>query len=263
MGILNVTPDSFSDGGRYLDPSRALARALEMQAQGADIIDVGGESTRPRAAVSVTEAEEIARVRPVLERLGAKLRVPISIDTRRSRVAQIALDCGAAIVNDISALRDDPALAAVAARARCAVVLMHMRGGATDHIRHARYVDVVGEVADFLRGRARFAQAAGIARSRIIVDPGIGFAKLASHNLRLLACLPRIAALGYPVLVGVSRKTFIRRLAGAGEREVAFASAAIDAMAVAAGASIVRTHDPAASRAAIAMARAIAASDAR
>jgi dihydropteroate synthase len=257
MGVLNVTPDSFSDGGLYLDPERAVAHALEMEAAGADIIDVGGESSRPVGAREIPLEEEIARVGPVIERLGKTLRVPISIDTRRAEVARMALEAGAAIINDISALRADRAMAPLVAKAECALVLMHMRGGPENHAKLTRYRDVVAEVVSFLEERVRFARAAGIAASRIVLDPGIGFAKNARHNLQLIAALPRICALGYPVLVGCSRKRFVRSIAGAGEPEMTFGTAAADAIAVANGASIVRVHDVAASRAAVAMAAAI------
>jgi len=256
MGILNITPDSFSDGGRYLDPEAAVAHALEMEAAGADIIDLGGESTRPLGAREVSPLEEIARVRPVLRQLAGKLRLPISIDTRRAEVARVALEAGAAIVNDISALAD-PAMAPLAAASGCAVVLMHMRGGPQDHIKFARYNSVVAEVVKFLEARARFAIEQGIARSRIIVDPGIGFAKTTTHNLEVLRNLPRICALGYPVLVGASRKTFVRKLAGNDPEAVRLGNAAIEAIAVASGASIIRVHEPAAARAAVAMAAAV------
>jgi dihydropteroate synthase len=249
MGVLNVTPDSFSDGGRYLDPGRAVAHALEMEAAGADIIDIGGESTRPSGAREVPVEVESARVTPVLRRLGAKLRVPISVDTRRAAIARIAIDAGATIINDVSALGSDPALARLAADAKCAVVLMHMRGGPANHMKFARYRDVVREVCVYLAARARFAIGAGIARGRIIVDPGLGFAKTARHNLALLRALPRLCALGYPVLIGASRKSFIRRIAGASQREIEFGTAAVDALAIAAGAAIVRVHDPLAARA--------------
>ena len=257
MGVLNVTPDSFSDGGRYLDPDRAVEHALAMEAAGADIIDVGGESSRPVGAVEVPVEVELERVTPVLERLGERLKVPISIDTRRAEVARVALDFGAAIINDITALQHDSAMAPLAARARCAVVLMHMRGGPANHIKFAHYRDVVLEVIDFLDKRAQSAQEAGIARSRIIVDPGLGFAKNAQHNLKLLAALPELCALGYPVLVGASRKTFVARISGASEQELEFGTAAANAIAIAAGASIVRVHDVGAGAAALRMAAAI------
>ena len=263
MGVLNVTPDSFSDGGKYLDPDRALAHALAMEAAAADVIDVGGESSRPVGAVEVPVEVELARVSPVLERLGKRLKVPISIDTRRAAVARVALELGAAIVNDITALEHDPAMAPLAAQTKCTVVLMHMRGSPANHIKFARYRDVVHEVIDYLSLRAHFAESAGVARSRIIVDPGLGFAKTAQHNLKLLAAMRELCALGYPVLVGASRKTFVSRIAGAGQRELEFGSAAANALAIAAGASIVRVHDVGAGVAAMRMAAAIGKEDRR
>jgi dihydropteroate synthase len=243
MGILNVTPDSFSDGGRYLDPERAIEHALAMERAGAAIIDIGGESTRPGGAAAVSVEVEMERVLPVIEALRGKLKVPISVDTRRAVVAGAALDEGAAIINDVSALRHDPAMAALAAETGCAVVLMHMRGGPTDHAGHARYRNVVTEVIAFLLRQAAAAEAAGVLRSRIIVDPGLGFAKNALHNLELMGGLSKICALGYPVLVGASRKRFVRSIAGGGEIEQVSGTAAVNALAVAEGASIVRVHD--------------------
>jgi dihydropteroate synthase len=263
MGVLNVTPDSFSDGGKYLDPDRAVEHALAMEAAGADVIDVGGESSRPMGAVEIPVEAELARVMPVLERLGKRLRVPISIDTRRAAVARVALESGVAIINDITALGHDCEMAPLAARTRCAVVLMHMRGGPTNHIEFARYRDVVREVVEYLDVRARFAVAAGVARSRIIVDPGLGFAKTAQHNLKLLAALPDLCALGYPVLVGASRKTFVARIAGAIERDLEFGTTAANTLAIAAGASIVRVHDVGAGVAAVRMAAAMSGRDQR
>ncbi|HUO05946.1 MAG TPA: dihydropteroate synthase [Candidatus Binataceae bacterium] len=256
--MLNVTPDSFSDGGRYLDAGRAVEHALEMEAAGAAIVDVGGESTRPRGAREVPAEIELMRVAPVLKRLGRRLRIPISIDTRHAIVARAALDYGAAIINDVSALEFDPEMASLAARTRCTVVLMHMRGGPGTHMRFARYHDVVLEVRQYLASRAGFAAAAGIANSRIIIDPGIGFSKSAVHNLKIIAALPSLCALGYPVLVGASRKSFVRKIAGGRARDVEFGTAAVDALAVAAGASIIRVHDPGAEAAVAKMAAAIA-----
>ncbi|HEY6298969.1 MAG TPA: dihydropteroate synthase [Candidatus Binatus sp.] len=268
MGVLNVTPDSFSDGGQYLDPDRAVEHALAMEAAGADVIDVGGESSRPVGAVEVPIEVELARVTPVLERLGKLLRTPISIDTRRAAVARIALESGAAIINDITALEHDREMAPLAARSKCAVVLMHMRGGPANHIEFARYRDVVREVVKHLEARARFAVDSGVARSRIIVDPGLGFAKTAQHNLELLAALPDLCALGYPVMVGASRKTFVARIsvgaaADSGERDLEFGTAAANALAIAAGASIVRAHDVSAAVAAVRMAAAMTGRDQR
>ncbi len=257
MGILNVTPDSFSDGGRYLDPARAVEHALAMEAAGASIIDIGGESTRPQGAREVPAAAEIARVAPVLERLAGRLKAPISIDTRKAEVAKAALDSGAAIINDVSALTADPAMAPLAAARGCGVVLMHMRGGPADHIRFARYGDVVGEVEAALLARAGAALRAGVARSRIILDPGLGFAKRARHSLALLNALPRLCALGYPILVGASRKGFVRATAGTAPEALEAGTAAISAIAVAAGAAIVRVHDVGMAVAAVKMAAAI------
>ncbi len=268
MGVLNVTPDSFSDGGKYMDADRAVAHALAMEAAGADVIDVGAESSRPLGAVEIPIEVELGRATPVLERLGRRLKVPISIDTRRAEVARVALESGAAIVNDISALEHDREMAPLAARTKCAVVLMHMRGGPANHTKFARYRDVVREVVGYLEARARFAAAAGVVRSRIIVDPGLGFAKTAEHNLKLLAALPDLCALGYPVLVGASRKTFVARIvvgaaAGASERDLDFGTAAVNALAVAAGASLVRVHDVNSGVAAVRMAVAMSGRDRR
>jgi dihydropteroate synthase len=257
MGVLNVTPDSFSDGGQFMDPGRAVAHAIEMQEAGADIIDLGGESTRPVGARSVPVEEELRRLRPVLRGLRGRLRVPLSIDTRKASVAMVAIDHGASIINDITALSYDPLMAAVATRSKSAVVLMHMRGSLENHMRFARYRNVVIAVTGYLSARAKFAVRAGIMESRIVVDPGIGFAKTAQHNLALLNALPTLCELGYPVLVGTSRKSFVRRIAGESPREIEFGTAAADALAVAAGASIVRVHDPGAARAALRMAAAI------
>ncbi len=263
MGVLNVTPDSFSDGGKYLDPDRAVEHALAMEAAGADVIDVGGESSRPVGAVEIPVEVELARIAPVLARLGKRLRVPISIDTRRAKIARVALEAGAAMINDITALEHDCETAPLAARTKCAVVLMHMRGGPANHIEFARYHDVVREVVEYLDLRARFAVGAGVARSRIIVDPGIGFAKTAQHNLKLLAALPNLCALGYPVMVGASRKSFVARISGAGEAQLEFGTAAANALAIAAGASIVRVHDVGAAVAAVRMAAAMTGRDQR
>lgn len=256
MGVLNVTPDSFSDGGRYFDRGRAIEHALEMARGGADIIDVGGESTRPGAR-EISTQEEIDRVIPVLEALRARIQVPISIDTRKSAVASEALAAGAVIINDVSGLQFDPAIAAVAAQAGAALVIMHMRGTPESMMRMARYRDLVAEVSGFLASRAAAAERAGVKRSRIILDPGIGFAKTAEHNLQLLSNLPRICSLGYPVLVGASRKRFVRTISGESAEQVSFGTAAASAIAVLRGASIVRVHEPAANRAAVRMAAAI------
>jgi dihydropteroate synthase len=257
MGVLNVTPDSFSDGGNYFHRDRAIAHGLELIRAGADIVDVGGESTRPGAR-EVPVDEELARVIPVIEALAERARTPVSIDTRKAAVARAALSAGARIVNDVSGLVFDPAMVETVAEADAAVVIMHMRGTPQTMMRLARYRDVVAQVRRWLKARAAWAEKAGIKRSRIIVDPGLGFAKTANHNLALLAALPQLCTLGYPVLIGASRKSFIRRIAGADPAAVSYASAAVSALAVAAGASIVRVHEPGAARAAIAMASAMA-----
>lgn len=258
MGVLNVTPDSFSDGGLYLDPERAVAHAFEMAAAGASIIDIGGESSRPMGARGVTEEVELARLMPVLKRLSGNLSVPLSIDTRKPEVARAALDMGAAIINDISAL-SSPTMTTLAAERRCVVVLMHMRGGLEDHIQFASYENAVDEVLTFLAERALVAERAGIERSQIIVDPGLGFAKTAQHNLAILANLNRFCGLGYPLLVGASRKNFIRNIAGDRDDEILLGTNAVNAVAVAAGASIVRVHDPASAAVTVRTAAAIAA----
>lgn len=258
MGVLNVTPDSFSDGGLYLDPDRAAAHAFEMEAAGAAIIDIGAESTRPSGAREVSAEVELSRLLPVLQRLHGRLTVPLSIDTRKPEVARVALDWGAAIINDVSAL-SNAAMAALAAERGCTVVLMHMKGGPEDHIRFASYRNVVEEVLKFLAERAEIAAQAGINRSRIILDPGLGFAKTAEHNLAILANLERFCRLGYPVLIGASRKNFISRISGSRDDDILFGTNAVNAVAVAAGAAIIRVHEPEPAAVTARMAAAIAA----
>jgi dihydropteroate synthase len=244
MGIVNVTPDSFADGGVRFDPDRAIADAIQMAADGADIIDVGGESTRPGAA-PLSIADELARVEPVLEGLRGRVDVPISIDTYKAAVAERAIDLGAAIVNDISALTYDPPIAAVVARRGAAVILMHNRGRSADMYAEARYTDVAGEIARELSDRVAVAEAAGIPRDRIIVDPGLGFAKRAEHTLEALARLPELAAaLGLPILSGPSRKSFMKAALGeVPPHERVWGTAAAVAASVIFGAHIVRVHD--------------------
>jgi dihydropteroate synthase len=257
MGILNVTPDSFSDGGRFLDPDRAVEHALAMEAAGAAIIDIGGESTRWDAQPVATEVE-LDRVLPVIEALRAQLKAPISIDTRKAVVASAALDEGAAIVNDVSGLIFDRAMAHAVAHADAALIVMHMRGVPATMDRLARYRDVVAEVCIFLERQAGVAIAAGVRRSRIIVDPGLSFAKKPRHNLELIGGLSKLCALGYPVLVGASRKRFVRRIAGDSESDVLFGTAVVNALAIVAGASIIRVHDPGPAAAVVKMAAALA-----
>ena len=250
MGILNVTPDSFSDGGLYPDVGSAVARGVEMVRQGANIVDVGGESTRPGAA-SVSAAEELERVVPVVRGLRRRIAVPISIDTSKEEVARGALDAGADMVNDISALRFDPAMVRLVARENVPVVLMHMQGRPRTMQFAPRYDDVVREVTDFLEERVAHAVENGVALDRIVVDPGIGFGKDLEHNLALLRHLRELAALGRPVLVGMSRKSFLGGLEGppgssrppAGPGSRLAGSLAAATAAVLAGAHMVRVHD--------------------
>jgi dihydropteroate synthase len=248
MGILNVTPDSFSDGGRFLDPAAAAAQAAAMAA--AEIIDVGGESTRPGSA-GVAAAEELARVLPVVAGLSGRT---VSIDTRKAAVARAAIAAGAAIVNDVSALRHDPALAAAVAAAGVPVVLMHAQGDPLTMQDDPRYGDVVVEVYAGLAERVAAAEAAGIARDRIVVDPGIGFGKTVAHNLALLAALSAFHGLGCPVLVGASRKRFIGALGAAAEPAARLpGSLAVALAAVAQGVQVLRVHDVAETRQALAL----------
>jgi len=257
MGILNVTPDSFSDGGLHAAPDSAVAAALRMVEEGADIIDVGGESTRP-GAPEVPADEEIHRVATVIGDLRAKADVPISIDTRKAKVARAALDAGADIVNDISALRGDPALAPLCADRECPVVLMHMKGTPRKMQADPRYDDVVDEVLNFLGEAVARAVAAGIAWERTIVDPGIGFGKTVEHNLALVNRLDELAETGRPVLLGASRKSFIgKTLDIDSPAERLEGTLAVTALAVARGARIVRVHDVAANVRVVRMAEAV------
>jgi dihydropteroate synthase len=244
MGVLNVTPDSFSDGGRHLDPAVAVERALAMVAEGAAIVDVGGESTRP-GAEAVDAEEEIRRVVPVIEALVPRIGVPISVDTSKPAVIRAATRAGARLVNDVRGLRLPGALEA-AAESGAAVCLMHMQGEPGRMQLDPRYADVVAEVRDFLAARLAACRAAGIPRERICVDPGIGFGKSPAHNLALLRHLGELAEPGIPVLVGVSRKSLVGMITGRPTGERLAGSVAFAALAVAGGASIVRAHDVAA-----------------
>jgi dihydropteroate synthase len=246
MGIVNVTPDSFSDGGVHFDAGVAVRAALAMVEAGADILDVGGESTRPGAA-PLSMDEEIARVGPVIEGIARRVNVPISIDTYKAGVAERALDLGAMIVNDISALAYEPALADVAARRGAPVILMHNRGRSATMYERAVYGDVVADVSRELAERAGAALAAGVPRNRIVLDPGFGFAKRAEHSMRVLARLDALHALGFPILSGPSRKSFLQT--GLGERppsERTWGTAAAVTASILSGAHIVRVHDVAA-----------------
>jgi len=244
MGVINVTPDSFSDGGRYVDSVAAVTHALRMIDEGAGLIDVGGESTRP-GAQSVSVEAEIERVVPVIEALAARTKIPISIDTSKPAVMTAAVRAGASMINDVRALREPGAMQA-AARTEAAICLMHMQGEPRTMQADPRYSDVVAEVRDFLRERTEACLASGIAKNRLVVDPGIGFGKRLEHNLALLAGLPAVTALGWPVLIGVSRKSMLGTLLGRAVDERVAGGVAMATAAVLAGASIVRTHDVAA-----------------
>ena len=242
MGIVNVTPDSFSDGGVAFAPAAAIDRALAIEAEGADILDIGAESTRP-GAEPLADGEEWQRLRPILKGLAARLRIPISVDTYRAETARRALDAGAAMINDISGLEYDAGLGAVVAARRAALVLMHTRGRSRDMYTEARYIDVVAEVGRELQRRVERALGAGVTWNRLIVDPGLGFAKQAAHSFAALAALDTLAGLGRPILVGPSRKSFLTAAAGAmppADRD--WATAAAVAAAVFGGAHIVRVH---------------------
>jgi dihydropteroate synthase len=242
MGILNVTPDSFYDGGRRPDPARAVADGVALAEAGAEIIDVGGESTRPGAR-PVSAEEELERVLPVIRGLRNAVSTPISIDTYKAKVARSALDAGADIVNDISALRFDPEMAALVARESVPVVLMHMQGTPRTMQVEPRYDDVVGEVREFLTGQVRRAAEAGIQLGNIIIDPGIGFGKALQHNLTLLRHLSSFTSLGQPLLVGASRKTFIGKILNLAPEARLEGSLAVAVAAVMAGGNIIRAHD--------------------
>ncbi|HYZ46765.1 MAG TPA: dihydropteroate synthase [Actinomycetota bacterium] len=242
MGVLNVTPDSFSDGGAWFDPRRAVDHALEMVDRGADIVDVGGESTRPGAS-DVPEPEELRRVLPVVEALVAAVDVPVSIDTRKASVAQRALDAGATIVNDTGGEESDRAIDPVVAAGGAAVVVMHARGNPVTMRSLTDYADVTGDVTRWLRGRAQDLEAAGVDRRSIVLDPGFGFAKTPPQNLELLNRLSEVTDLGYPVLVGTSRKTFIGEVLDLPTDERIEGTMASVVWAISQGAHIVRVHD--------------------
>jgi dihydropteroate synthase len=240
MGILNVTPDSFSDGGKFVEREKALDHARRMAADGADIIDVGGESTRP-GALPVSEDLELERVVPMVEAL-VREGMRVCVDTTKPAVMRAALAAGAGMINDVRALREPGAIAALAA-SKAAVCLMHMRGEPRTMQAEPHYADVVKEVREFLVARALACEAAGIARDRIVVDPGLGFGKTVAHNLELLHSLGELKAAGYPVMAGISRKSTLGRIAGRDVSELVAASVAAALAAVARGASIVRVHD--------------------
>ncbi|WP_319521168.1 dihydropteroate synthase [uncultured Desulfosarcina sp.] len=264
MGIVNITPDSFSDGGHFFSADRAVAQGLQLVDEGADILDIGGESTRPFSD-PVSETEELERVLPVIEQLAKRVNVPISIDTTKAKVARRAVAAGATIINDISALRSDPQMAATAAECRVPLVLMHMKGTPKTMQVEPVYEDLIGEIKTFLSQAMEQALAAGVQRSAIILDPGIGFGKTVSHNLKIIRDLDRFYELGAPLLIGPSRKAFIRRLLkGEAQKEpeplsteVARGTQATVAAAAMQGAHIVRVHDVARTRATLTLIDAI------
>ena len=264
MGVVNVTPDSFSDGGRFFDAAAAVSQGERMAAEGADIIDIGGESTRPFSGPVAVE-EEIRRVVPVIAALAARVRIPISVDTTKAAVARRALEAGAAMINDISALRFDPDLAGVAAECGVPVILMHMRGEPRSMQVAPHYDELVIDIRGFLEAAAAAAERRGIPRARLIVDPGIGFGKTPEHNLQLIQRLQEFAALDLPILVGPSRKSFIRRLVKPdGAKDIPASLPVVEtgtqaavAAAVLNGAHIVRVHDVATTVATVKVADAI------
>jgi dihydropteroate synthase len=258
VGVLNVTPDSFSDGGDFLDPAKAAVRARTMLDEGAGVIDVGGESTRP-GSDPVPPEEETRRVVPVIEEiLSERPDAIVSIDTYRAATAEAALGAGARMVNDVTALRGDPRMAEVIAGARCPVILMHMLGQPRTMQRDPRYADVVREVSDFLAERVEHAVAAGVGPENVVLDPGIGFGKTLEHNLALLRHLDELVALGFPVLVGASRKSFIGRITGVEvARDRVAGTVAANVIAYEKGATLFRVHDVRANREALAVAQAI------
>ena len=250
MGVVNTTPDSFSDGGYFLEPSAAVAQVLRLVEQGADIIDIGGESSRP-GAMPVSESEELQRVIPVVSELAGKCSVPISIDTTKSVVARAALEAGASIINDISALHHDAEMAQVAAKHNAGLVLMHMRGTPQQMQQDTAYSDLIGEIVDYLSVAITKAESAGVAPDKIMVDPGIGFGKDLEGNLSILRSISQLKSLGKPVLIGASRKSFIGRLTGADSGDRLAGSLAAAVVAVMNGASAVRVHDVAETRQAV------------
>ncbi len=252
MGIVNVTPDSFSDGGRYLDPGVAVAHALQLEAEGADILDIGGESTRP-GAEPISVEEECRRVLPVIEALVRRARVPVSIDTRNAEAMRRATAAGARILNDVSALTHDPASMEVAAKSGLPVILMHAQGDPRTMQRNPAYADVVLDIYDWLEARIAACERAGIARERLVVDPGIGFGKTLAHNLAVLGSLSILHGLGCAVLLGASRKSFIAKLTGAPSGDRLPGSLAAALLGASQVVQIIRVHDVAATRQALAV----------
>jgi dihydropteroate synthase len=256
MGVVNVTPDSFSDGGRFLEPAAAIAHAEALVEEGADIIDVGGESTRPGAA-PVDEQEELRRVIPVIEALASRLKAPISVDTMKPGVARAALEAGASMVNDVAANREDDAMWRTVAKAGAGYVALHMRGDpATMHLNPV-YQDVTREVEDFFSERLKRLNDSGVTAAQVVLDPGIGFGKTVEHNLQLLAGLGRFTRVGRPVMLGVSRKSFLGKLSGSPENERLPGALACTVLAAEAGVQMFRTHDVAATAGALRVTEAI------
>jgi len=256
MGIVNVTPDSFSDGGQHLDPGVAADHAFELIARGADIIDVGGESTRP-GSTTVSIEEELRRVLPVIERIAKQTSVPVSVDTRKAEVARQALGAGAVIVNDVSGLTFDPFMPSVCAQAQAGVVCMHMQGTPATMQQNPNYGDVVAEISAYLAERLDQLEAAGIPRERIVIDPGIGFGKTAEHNLTLLRNVDQLRSLGRPVLIGHSRKRFLGKLLGRPMDELLAGTIGVSIALALTGADILRVHDVQTTRDALCAFRAI------
>lgn len=249
MGILNTTPDSFSDKGRYFEPKAAVDRAWQIAEEGADILDIGGESTRP-GSTGISAEEELRRVMPVLEALatGKKYPIPISVDTTKIEVARAALECGAAIINDITSLQKSPEIGPEAARHGAALVLMHMRGEPGNMQTIPPSADILADIDAWAREAVARAEAAGVSRDRIVLDPGIGFGKTAAQNMQILKNMPRLAASGFPVLVGTSRKSFVGSIVKKPSGELVLGTAASVAASIICGAHIVRVHDVAAMR---------------
>jgi dihydropteroate synthase len=256
MGVINVTPDSFSDGGQFLDASAATAHALKLVAQGAEILDIGGESTRP-GAEPVSETEELRRVLPVIKQLAGRVNIPLSIDTMKPAVARAALAAGASIVNDVAAHREDDEMWRGVAEFRAGYVCMHAQGMPPTMQENPVYGDVVREVGDFFQERLGRLNATGVAADQVVLDVGIGFGKTPEHNLQLLANLRSFTTMARPLLIGVSRKSFIGKLLGAGLSERLPASLACTCLAIESGAQIIRAHDVAETAQAVRMAEAL------
>lgn len=256
MGVLNRTPDSFSDGGLFLDHDKAVERVFEMVREGADIIDIGGESTRPGAS-KISLDEELERTIPIIKKLAGELEAPISIDTSKSEVARAALESGAAMVNDVSGLKSDPAMARVAADYNCSVVVMHSKGTPQTMQRDPVYKDLITEITKALKESINIAERAGVRREKIIIDPGIGFGKTTGHNLEIIKNLHRFEVLGKPILIGLSRKSFIGNVLNLEVDKRVMGGAAATALAIINGAGIIRVHDVARMREVARMADAI------